>query len=304
MSSWIRTHKQTIIKVLGSLLALGALFSLFEQQSWDEVLDATLKITWLRFLSAAGLLMLSRLFTVARWHTLLRSGGVDISIKQTTSITFTGLFASNFLPTTIGGDIVRVGGLIQLGYSRAVCTASIVVDRLIGMFGMAMLLPFGALSLGQWYSETPTLLSATLPFAKRRKWFTHIIKRLFESLQLWLKEPLGLFFALLFTWGHMICLFSSLLIIASGLGESVTFWELATIWSLAYFVTLLPISINGYGMQELSLTYLLSNIGGVTLANSLVIAILIRVLFIIASLPGAIFLPTLLTTMKKKENMP
>ena len=304
MSSWIRANKQTIIKMLGSFLALGALFSLFEQQSWDEVLDATRKITWLRFSFAAGLLMLSRLFTVARWHTLLRAGGVDISIKQTTSITFTGLFASNFLPTTIGGDIVRIGGLIQLGYSRAVSTASIVVDRLIGMFGMAMLLPFGVLSLGQWYSETPTLLSGVLPFAKGRKWITHIIKRLFESLRLWLKKPLSLLFALLFTWGHMICLFSSLKLIASGLGESVTFWDLAIIWSLAYFVTLLPISINGYGMQELSLTYLLSNIGGATLANSLVIAILIRVLFIIASLPGAIFLPTLLTTMKKKENMP
>ena len=98
--------------MLGSLLALGALFSLFEQQSWDEVLNAARQITWLRFFSIIGLMVLSRLFTVMRWHILLQSGGVKISIQQTTSISFTGLFASNFLPTTIGGDIVRVGGTI------------------------------------------------------------------------------------------------------------------------------------------------------------------------------------------------
>ena len=301
MNSWIRAHKQMIIKVLGSLLALVALFFLFKQQSWDEVLGAARRITWLRFFSIIGLIMLSRLFTVARWHILLRSGGVDISIKQTTSITFTGLFASNFLPTTIGGDIIRVGGTIQLGYDRVICTASVIADRLIGMFGMAMLLPFGFFSLGQWYSESPTFLSGALPFNKWLHRIIHILKRLFESLQHWLKEPTALFLALLFSWGHMICLFSSLLIIANGLGESISFWQLAEIWSFAYFVTLLPISINGYGMQELSLTYLLSNIGGMTIANSLVLAILIRIVFIIDSLPGAVFLPTTLTNMNKKQ---
>ena len=302
MIDWIRAHRQAILKTTGSLLALGSLFFLFQQQSWDEVLDAARQITWSRFLAAASLLMLSRLFTAARWHILLRSGGVDISVKQTTSITFTGLFASNFLPTTIGGDIVRVGGTIQLGYDRAICAASVVVDRLVGMFGMAMLLPFGLFSLGQWYSESSALLAGALPFVKSRQRITHIIKRLLEALRLWLKEPRALFTALLFTWGHMICLFSSLLVIASGLGESISFWQLAVIWSLAYFITLLPISINGYGMQELSLTYLLSSVGGMTLANSLVVAILIRVVFILASLPGAIFLPSILTNMNKKPS--
>ncbi len=302
MRYWIRSHRQTILKVLGSLIALGALLFLLEQQSWDEVLGAARQITWLRFFSTIGLMVLSRLFIVMRWHILLRSGGVKISIKQTTSLSFTGLFASNFLPTTIGGDIIRVGGTIQLGYNRARCAASVVVDRLIGMFGMAMVLPFGLVALGQWYSESPTLLSGALPFNKWIQRATHILKRLLESMRLWLKEPVALLLALLFSWGHMICLFSSLFIIAHGVGESITFWELAWIWSLAYFITLLPISINGYGMQELSLTYLLSSVGAMTLANSLVVAILIRVLFIIASLPGAIFLPGILTKINDKSN--
>ena len=298
----IRAHQQTIIKVAGSLLALGSLFFLFQQQSWDGVLNAARQITWLRFSSAAGLLLLSRLFTVARWHILLRSGGIDIRIVQTTSITFTGLFASNFLPTTIGGDIVRVGSTIQLGYNRTVCAASIVVDRLVGMLGMAMMLPSGLFLLGEWYSKSPALLVGIFPLDKWRQRIAYIAKQIFDALRLWLKKPLALLLALLLSWGHMISLFLSLFVISNGLGESISFWQLAGIWSLAYFITLLPISINGYGMQELSLTYLLSNVGGMTLDNSLIVAILIRVIFIIASLPGAFFLPNVLSQLNKKQS--
>lgn len=60
---------------------------------------------------------------------------------------FTGNFSSNFLPTTIGGDVVRLGGAMQMGYDRAICLASLVVDRLIGMAGMALALPLGLIPL-------------------------------------------------------------------------------------------------------------------------------------------------------------
>ena len=84
MKDWWNSHKQEFFKGLGSLIAFGSLFFLFQQQSWDEVLDTILKITWSRFFTSLGLLMLSRLFTIARWHILLQSGGVNINLKQTT----------------------------------------------------------------------------------------------------------------------------------------------------------------------------------------------------------------------------
>ncbi len=72
---------------------------------------------------------------------------MKIPFRQSLRITFAGLFASNFLPTTIGGDVVRLAGAIQYRLDAATSTASLVVDRLVGMAGMAMMVPFSLPSL-------------------------------------------------------------------------------------------------------------------------------------------------------------
>jgi uncharacterized membrane protein YbhN (UPF0104 family) len=85
------------------------------------------------------------------------------------------------------------------------------------------------------------------------------------------------------------------------MGDHVSYWLIAGLWSLTYFVTLVPISVNGYGVQELSLTFLLSKFGGLSHSESLTIAVLIRLLFIITSLPGAFFLPSILASMNNQQ---
>jgi hypothetical protein len=61
---------------------------------------------------------------------------------------------------------------------------------------------------------------------------------------------------------------------------------------------LLPISINGLGVQELSIAYIYTQFGGVSTDSALAMAVLIRVLFVIASLPGVIALPEIMSSGK------
>jgi hypothetical protein len=81
---------------------------------------------------------------------------------------------------------------------------------------------------------------------------------------------------------------------------------IAGLWSLTYFITLIPISVNGYGLQELSFTFFMSNVAGWTPAVSLSVAVLIRAFSILASLPGALFLPSIMSALaeQKKESSP
>lgn len=88
-------------------------------------------------------------------------------------------------------------------------------------------------------------------------------------------------------------------VILKGLGDPISFWKVGGLWVLIYFITLLPISINGLGLQEFSLSLIYTNLAGVSEANSLVLALLMRVIFMIASLPGAIFLPEVLSANHK-----
>ena len=294
MNLQISDKRQFLIRLAGTVLAIVLIVVLIRQQGWADILSALKKISFTDILFAIILIIASRFFVIGRWFIILRSGGVKISFSDTTALTFTGLFSANFLPTTIGGDVVRLAGAMQMGYDRAVCLASIAADRLVGMLGMVLTLPYGL------FTAWTTLghgAAQSLAFPAIFIRLNNFIKRTLQTFSLWFKKPLALLASLLCTWGHMLCTFGALYILIEGLGSHVSFWMIAGLWSVAYFVTLIPISINGYGVQELSLTFLFSNIGGLTPAASLTVAVLMRALYMAASLPGAVFMPSILAAL-------
>ena len=294
-----------ILRWVGTLLALGLLIYLLSQQGWKEIVYAFRQVPVWRFLIALTLTFISRFAVTGRWHVLLRSAAIRIPFRQTLEITFAGLFASNFLPTTIGGDVVRLGGVIRFGYDRAISLASLIVDRLVGMAGMAMAALTLIFSLPALFHALKFSVSTGIVAMQAGGWSTtkdrlkNAFSRILEALRVWLSNPRALFGALAFTWIHMLCVFFSIWILLPGLGESMPFWQIAGLWALTYFVTLLPISVNGLGVQELSITFLFSTFGGITTANALTISIFMRILPMFASLPGAIFIPGMLAGDKK-----
>jgi hypothetical protein len=189
---------------------------------------------------------------------------------------------------------------MQLGYDRAICLASMVADRLIGMVGMLVTLPFGLIPVFSFGKAGLQAISFGALFQKG----LHFVKRTFGIFVIWFKKPLALVESLGSTFGNMIFIFLAIFLLITGMGRHVSYWLIAGLWSLTYFVALIPISVNGYGVQELSLTFLLSGIGGLDHSESLTIAVLIRVLFIVTSLPGAFFLPSILAAMNNKQAAP
>lgn len=301
MRSWISKNRQLLLRGLGTLLAVGLIFVLIREEGWDEILAAFRSISAGRLLLALLVTLVSRLFVATRWYILLRSGGVNISYSRALALTFMGLFSNHFLPTTVGGDVVRLAGAMQLGYDRAVSLASLAADRLIGMIGMASALPLGL-------PQTLAILKANsaeslvVPGFITRLW--GFARRTLQSFSMWVNQPLVLLAGLGCTWAHLLCTFAALYLLVEGLGAHVDYWLLGGLWSVTYFVTLIPISINGYGVQELSLTYLLSSVAGVPAPVSLAVAIMIRLLYLAASLPGAFYMPGILAAMDRKITAP
>jgi len=288
------------MRLLGTFIAIGLIFLLLKEGGWNDVLDALKQVSLTRLILGLALILVSRMFVATRWYILIRSGNVKISYSDSTALTFTGLFANNFLPTTIGGDVVRLAGAMQLGYDRAVCLASIAADRLIGAFGMLFTMPFGLIPalhiLG--HGVTHSFVFSTL-FSQ----LSDFIKRTIQTFSIWLGHPYALLAALGCTWGHVFCTCVSLYVLVVGLGGHVSFWLITGLWSVAYFVTLIPISINGLGVQELSLTFLFSTVAGLSTPVSLTIAVLIRAFYVAASLIGAFYLPGILSSMAASKEV-
>lgn len=302
------------MQAIGTLLALILLVYLLSQQGWAEIWSALRQISTAQVLLALLLMLLSRLAVIGRWHVLLRSSGVPISLGQSSRITFAGLFATNFLPTTIGGDVIRLAAAMQLHFSGTVCAASLIVDRLVGMAGMAMALPLGlpsflqATGVGGASAGLHSLTTGALALAsganRLKTWWQKglaIARRLLAALVVWRKRPQALFYSLAFSWLNMLCLFGVLAVVLHGMGESIDFWLVGGLYSIVYFLSLVPISINSYGLQEVSMTFMFSRIGGVSLASALVAALLFRTLMILASLAGAAFVPGIMAGVERKE---
>ena len=298
MASWLSRNRQRVVQIVGTVLAIVLIVLLIREDGGAAVVAAMRQIPVADLLWVALLFLISRIAVILRWHVLLRSGGVNIAIKDSAMLTLTGMFASNFLPTTIGGDVLRMAGAMKMGYDKSVCLASIVADRLVGMFGMFMVAP-----LGLYYSWSALPANAAgmslLGYLKKPLSF---IKRTFLTFSIWFKKPGSLLASLGFTWIHMICWFWSIHIFLSALGYPVSFWMIAGLWSLTYFITQIPISISGYGLQELSFTFLFSRIAGVPPAISLTVSILMRAYLVLSSLPGAFFLPSALAAMTENPD--
>ncbi len=265
MTDWLSENRNLLLRLLGTLVATLLIVLLIQQEGWDEIVGALKQISLSSFLLALVFLLISRIFVIARWHVLLRSGGVKIPFSRSAELTLMGLFASNFLPTTIGGDVIRLAGIMQMGFDRAISLASIAADRIIGLVGMALVVPFGLIPA--WNSLGQSAINSLALMASLER-PVHFVRRTLQTFSTWLHQPRALIASLLCTGGNMVFIFLAVYVLIEGLGHHVSFWLIAGLWSLAYFVTLIPISINGYGVQELSLTFLFLHVAGLSAATN------------------------------------
>ncbi len=303
------------LRLAGSLLTIALLAWLLKKQGVDTLLQNLKMISAWQLAAALILTLISRLAVSMRWYVLLRATREPVTLPQSLRLTFAGLFASNYLPTTIGGDVVRLAGAVQLGLDGARSAATLVVDRLVGMAGMVVALPWGlipflnsGLKLMSWIFPTAGVQWAAVAWfdpsahprlAKMRENALRLLRRFWDALLAGFREPRAMAIAFGFTLVHMVCTFTSVWIMLQGMGQSVPWLLVAGIWSLVYFVTLVPISINGYGLQEVIISLLYSHLGGASAEASLAVAILVRTLTMLASLPGALFVPGIIAASRE-----
>jgi len=295
-----------IIRWAGTLLSIGIMVYLFRQIGAAETWAAVRKISGWRIAAVLGLVSISRLATWGRWHTLLQVQDVRVRWQDSLRLTYAGLFASNVLPTTIGGDVVRLAGAVRLGISASLSAASLVADRLVGMTGMALMLPFAVPALAAYFKATAAHralqgLGAAGFFPAFTGKVKHAVGKVFANFGYWLKHPFILAQALGYTFIHMLAVFLIVKVLVEGMGESIPLTKIAGLWSLTYFISLIPISINGLGLQEVTITNLFSVLGGLQPSTSISLAVILRVIWMIGSLPGAFFVSGILGGKRPSE---
>ncbi len=292
-------RRRTWLRLVGTAIALGVVAFLV-YQNWDDFVHGFKSLPLRHLLIALGLALVSRTAVTLRWFILLRAAHPIVSLWRVFQLSFVGLFSTNVMPSTIGGDVVKLAGAKRIGMDSAHVAASLVVDRLTGMATMATVLPVGLWQMFHAAPDASALQMASVGSFISGLWqkFWTFLKKTWGSLQIWFRQPLSLLAGALLSYIHMACTFSMVYVILLGLGDPIGWWAAGGLWVLIYFITLVPISINGLGLQEASLSLIYVNFAGVAESSSLVLALWMRLLFVVASLPGAAFMPAVMADKK------
>jgi uncharacterized membrane protein YbhN (UPF0104 family) len=118
----------------GSALALALLLSFVPyRQVWSGVK---------RIPPGLGLGLLAfyiclHLVGVVKWRLLINLAGADLTFAHAVRCYYTGLFANNFLPSLVGGDVVRAAMAYARARSKAAVVLGSLVDRLMDVVGLA-----------------------------------------------------------------------------------------------------------------------------------------------------------------------
>jgi glycosyltransferase 2 family protein len=129
-------------RVGGSAIILLLLFRFLPlEQLWKQMRQVS-PTEWLLVLFGY---MCAHLISVAKWRLMVNLAGAELNWLQAAHCYFAGLFSNLFLPSLVGGDVIRAGIGLKLAQSRASVLLGSFLDRLLDVAAMAIVAGIGTL---------------------------------------------------------------------------------------------------------------------------------------------------------------
>jgi len=246
------------IKLLIKILLTGAALWFVLEKSDIERLKESLQSADSIWLFIAFILFnLSKIASSFRLNIYFKAIGLKLSEKYNLILYYVGMFYNLFLPGGIGGDGYKIY-LLNKQFKQGIkpLFQAVLLDRLSGLFALAfyacLLFAFSDYSelLGNWTKWMALILSILLlPTAYfATKWFFENFLRCFNQTLVW-----GFVVQLL----QLLC---ALAIIKSLYIEDSNL-EYMTLFLVSSVVAVLPLTIGGVGVRELTFLYGLEYIG-------------------------------------------
>lgn len=225
---------------------------------------ANLNVGW--WLAAVGILILGQFASAKRWQLFAQELRFKRSLPQYSAYYFIGMWFNLSLPTSVGGDVVRVWYLDGKSGRKLAALASVFLDRLNGLLVLIAVACVGILIAPTLVApnELPTwiyasvwsvaggavLAMAALPLLTRLKVGPlHRRQQLLTVLHL-LRVPKVI------AWATLMSIFVQglgvlgLWCVGLSLGLDIPPAYYCILGPMVSLLTLLPISVNGMGVRE------------------------------------------------------
>jgi uncharacterized protein (TIRG00374 family) len=309
-SPFTRDRLLVAVRIVVSVALLAMLFSQIDVGGlWISTRSAS--VPWL--IIALFVYFCHVLTSTWRWHLLLTAQNVHVPQRELLSSLLVSYFFNNFLPSNIGGDVVRIRDTARPARSKTLATLVILVDRVMGVIGLFLVAAIAATVAGETRgvsgSPTPFWLWTTLlvgaavvlpvvlsPARLGRlltpltvlhpEWIGERIETLTATLHRFRAQPGVL--ASCFTGAVAVqtLLVIYYLAVVHALHMPITVWDLAVIVPISLVVQMLPLSVNGFGLREATFSFYFTRLG-LPVQTGVLLSLVATGLAMLFSLSGA-----------------
>lgn len=267
-------------------------------------------VPWL--LAALALYFAMVLVSAWRWALLLTAQGATVSARWLVNSCLVATFFNNFLPSNIGGDVIRIRDTAPATGSKTTATTIVLADRGLGLLGLlivAAVAASGPGSLGPEFSWLPPLLWAAVVagatavvlfvltprvgawclsplHAFNHDWVTKRVLQLTETIARLGQRPAGLLWCSVGAVVVQLILVAFYAAITQSMGIPIPVWHLAVLVPLSFLAQMVPISMNGFGVREAVFTYYFQRIS-LPAESALAVSFMGAALVMVFSLSGA-----------------
>lgn len=270
------TLKGAAIRLGGSALLLTLLFLLLPL---DELWSAMRRVPAGLWFIALAVYMSFHLIGVFKWRLLVNTAGAGLDTLGAVRAYYLGLFGNTFLPSVVGGDVLRAGVAMRRVRSGEALVLGSLVDRIQDVLGLAAVAGIGALLLPAALDERSRRIFWTLaavfaalaaiavllvlllpgrrfPWRIRRRLVR--IRAAFRGLS---RRPRAL--ATAFILGMLLQTLQVALNVWLGgmVGLDAPFQVWLFVWPLAKIAATVPVTQGGLGVREAALAALFAPFG-------------------------------------------
>ena len=293
-------------------VSLGLLYLLFSRVDVSRLWTVARQASPAWLATALLLYFAVILASTWRWSVLLRAQHVELPYSFLTQSFLVATFFNNFLPSNIGGDVVRITDTARVIGSRTLATTVVLIDRGIGLLGLALMAATGASLMHQmvvgrvgpgilWAGfglgaliATPTLLfpeTATRLLQPLRvfhqEWVDARLEKLTYALNKFRETPTALAECFAGAVTVQAILVAFYLAIARSMHIPIGFAELAVIVPVSFIVQMIPLSVNGFGVREATFGFYFTRLG-LPLESALLVSFMGAALIMLFSLSGGV----------------
>jgi len=234
-----------------------------------------------RFVSLLAFYVLTLCVGVLKWHVVINAADSCLPFNVSVQCYAGGLFGTLFLPSILGGDVVRLGvGISRSPRPAAVVTGN-VVDRFLDAFAQLTLLLFGLVflpgSLPSAFDGAPRrllflaiifgaavliIVAALRRFLPGRSFrFRRRLAQIRSAQRAVSRRPYRILFSFLLALSVQTAFLSVTMLLGFSCGLHLPFHLWLFAWPLSKFAAMLPLTQGGVGVRETALLALLVPFG-------------------------------------------